>query len=136
MVTDPISPMYYAFAFMFKTLNKRKRVKSQFGFTLIELLVVIAIIGLLSTMVSVSLDSAKKKARDARRISDLSQINLAIKLYYHEKLYFPICTAETLIEDGLTDCLSLALVGEGLMTRLPVDPLYGGNGTASWGYDY
>ena len=48
--------------------------KKQEGFTLIELLVVIAIIGLLSTMAVVSLNSARAKARDAKRLSDVKQM--------------------------------------------------------------
>jgi prepilin-type N-terminal cleavage/methylation domain-containing protein len=51
------------------------------GFTLIELLVVIAIIGLLSSVVLASLNQARAKARDARRISDIHEINNAIQLY-------------------------------------------------------
>ncbi|MCX6785799.1 MAG: type II secretion system protein [Candidatus Komeilibacteria bacterium] len=38
------------------------------GFTLIELLVVIAIIGLLSSLAVVNLNSARGKARDAKRL--------------------------------------------------------------------
>jgi len=52
------------------------------GFTLIELLVVIAIIGLLASIVLVSLQGARAKARDARRMHDLSQIRTALFLYY------------------------------------------------------
>jgi general secretion pathway protein G len=52
------------------------------GFTLIELLVVIAIIGILSAVVLASLNGARKKGRDARRISDLKQIQLALEMYY------------------------------------------------------
>src|SRR3990167_6802356 len=40
------------------------------GFTLIELLMVIAIIGILSSIVMVSLGSSKTKLRDAKRVSD------------------------------------------------------------------
>lgn len=50
------------------------------GFTLIELLVVIAIIGLLSTLAVVSLNSARGKARDARRISDVKQLSTIIEM--------------------------------------------------------
>jgi prepilin-type N-terminal cleavage/methylation domain-containing protein len=52
------------------------------GFTLIELLVVIAIIGVLSSVVLASLNSARGKARDAKRRSDLVQVRTALELYY------------------------------------------------------
>lgn len=54
------------------------------GFTLIELLVVIAIIGLLSTLAVVALNSAREKSRDAKRISDVKQIQTALELYYSD----------------------------------------------------
>lgn len=57
--------------------NKNKK-----GFTLIELLVVIAIIGILASVVLASLNSARRKSRDARRISDIKQLQLALELYF------------------------------------------------------
>ncbi|MDO8561734.1 MAG: type II secretion system protein [bacterium] len=50
------------------------------GFTLIELLVVIAIIGILSTVVLASLNTARQKGRDARRLEDLKSIANAIAI--------------------------------------------------------
>ena len=58
--------------------------KKHRGFTLIELLVVIAIIGILASIVLVSLSGARSKARDARRQSDIRQISLAMEMYYDD----------------------------------------------------
>jgi len=63
--------------------------KKPSGFTLIELLVVISIIGMLSSIVLASLNTARAKARDARRISDLSQIALAMEFFYDSQGRYP-----------------------------------------------
>ncbi len=51
------------------------------GFTLIELLVVISIIAILSFTVVTNLTSARTKARDAKRTSDMTEISKALQLY-------------------------------------------------------
>ena len=66
----------------FTNLNK--------GFTLIELLVVVAIIGLLSSVVLASLNSARVKGRDTVRMSDMREIQKAIELYYNDTGHYPI----------------------------------------------
>ena len=65
-------------------MNKKKQ-----GFTLIELLVVIAIIGLLSTLSILALNQARARARDAKRIADVKQIQTALELYYNEVGDYP-----------------------------------------------
>ncbi len=78
------------------------------GFTLIELLVVIAIIGILSSVVLASLNDARQKSRDAKRISDIKQIQLALELYYDTNGNYPTALA--------------ALVTGGFIAQVPQDP--------------
>src|SRR3989338_9565085 len=63
--------------------------KNQKGFTLIELLVVIAIIGILSSVVLASLNSARTKARDAKRVSELKSLQTALELFYDSSGHYP-----------------------------------------------
>lgn len=59
------------------------------GFTLIELLVVISIIGLLSSIVLTSVNSARAKARDARRLTDMRTMQTALEFYYNQNNQYP-----------------------------------------------
>jgi prepilin-type N-terminal cleavage/methylation domain-containing protein len=59
-----------------------KSAKSGAGFTLIELLVVVAIIALLAAIVLVGLQSSRQKARDVKRLGDMTQMNTALELYF------------------------------------------------------
>ena len=71
---------------MLPRLYKKKNAKK--GFTLIELLVVIAIIGVLASIVLASLNSARRKSRDARRIADIKQLQLADELFFDATQYY------------------------------------------------
>lgn len=96
---------------------------SKRGFTLIELLVVIAIIGILSAVVLASLQTARQKARDAKRISDVGQIQLALELYYDANTNYPptalaACDADA--DFGGTNCVaSSTLVSSGYLPKIP-----------------
>lgn len=63
------------------------------GFTLIELLVVIAIIAILASIITVSLQTARAKGRDSKRIADIRTIQLALEEYYNDHGAYPITTA-------------------------------------------
>jgi len=63
--------------------------KNKKGFTLIELLVVIAIIGLLATLAVVALQNARQKSRDAKRMSDMKQLQTALDLYFADQGAYP-----------------------------------------------
>jgi len=106
----------------------------QEGFTLIELLVVIAIIGMLSSVVLASLNTARAKARDARRFSDLRQLQIATELYNNDTGHYPQEIGES----------ANGIIGEGAgvdtllapyMSAIPNDPLGPGNGTYFYYYD-
>jgi prepilin-type N-terminal cleavage/methylation domain-containing protein len=60
-------------------MNKYKK-----GFTLIELLVVIAIIGILSSVVLSSLNTAREKGKNAAAKSELASIRSQANLYYDD----------------------------------------------------
>ncbi|MDO8462869.1 MAG: type II secretion system protein [bacterium] len=59
------------------------------GFTLIELLVVIAIIGILATLAVFAVSSARVRARDAKRVADIKQIQSSLDLYAVDKIGYP-----------------------------------------------
>lgn len=106
---------------MFKNFFVKKKVSekaspgsgSPRGFTLIELLVVIAIIGILASIVLASLNTARRKSRDARRIADVKQIQLALELYFDAATEYPTA-------------ISNALMAPTYMPSVPVDPSGGG----------
>src|ERR1035437_5577723 len=119
------------------------------GFTLIELLVVVAIIGLLSSVVLASLNSARAKGRDAKRVTDLKQVQNALALYYFDSGSYPSCTAFSPWNginwgNGSPSCLYNSLVPT-YIKSLPADPtnreggignFLGDNAPTDQGYRY
>ncbi len=64
-------------------------IKNKKGFTLIELLVVVAVIGLLSSVILVSISAARARGRDARRLQDIRQFASALEMFFIDKGSYP-----------------------------------------------
>lgn len=102
--------------------------QKQNGFTLIELLVVIAIIGVLSSIVMSSVNSARKKSRDSQRISEFREFRTALNMYYINHGSYPPtppCTIPSCSwEDhkNIFNAIATALFNEGLISQMPKDP--------------
>lgn len=100
------------------------------GFTLIELLVVIAIIGVLASIVLVSVNSARRKARDINRISVLKQLQLAVEMYYDTQGSYPLSCNGSGSWGGhcpaYGNCDANYIVGltPDYLSVLPIDPLF------------
>jgi type II secretion system protein G len=97
------------------------------GFTLIELLVVIAIIALLTGIILTSLTSSKAKARDAQRVSDIGQLQLALELFFDRCHSYPVSTnnISTDLSDTsarCTDQQSNTIVFSNYISKIPVSP--------------
>ncbi len=73
--------------------RNQKKVSLVAAFSLIELLTVITIIGLLSTFVLSAMNTARIKARDARRKADLREMRIALESYFGKWGHYPITGA-------------------------------------------
>jgi type II secretion system protein G len=94
------------------------------GFTLIELLVVIAIIGLLASIVLVSLNSARAKARDTKRQSDIKQIQTAEEMYFDDQGHYLSQTGDACSDSAThTGCTGAYPTAIGtFISPVPKDP--------------
>lgn len=106
--------------------------KNHRGFTLIELLVVIAIIGILASIIVASLNGARAKARDARRMSDARNVQTALEMYYNDNTIYP-ASADVVFPGILSSTLIPTFI-----SSIPSDPggstyrYYTNNGTVGY----
>ena len=109
----------------FNLENKIQRGRG--GFTLIELLVVIAIIGVLAAVVLVSLNTARQRGRDAKRLADIDAVRLSLEVYADQNgSVYPDVTAVGTDPTNATFVeIANALVAQDLLTATPSDPVSG-----------
>lgn len=108
--------------------------KNKKAFTLIELLVTIAIISTLSSIAIVSFSGQTAKARDARRKSDLANLQQALEMYYDDNGSYPTC--DNTIEPtgklggngtrGMMNVLYNKLLLGHYINSIPTDPKWNG----------
>jgi prepilin-type N-terminal cleavage/methylation domain-containing protein len=95
------------------------------GFTLIEMLIVVAIIGILASLVLVGLGPVQRQGRDARRISDLRQVQTGLELYFIKEGHYPSPAPSDWA--GLVELLK----GDGIgVSNVPQDPSASSAGSA------
>jgi Tfp pilus assembly protein PilE len=84
--------------------------KKSGGVIVVVIAVLLILVPLLSTLAVVSLNNARMKARDAKRISDIKQVQIGLEMYYGKHKKYP---------DNLID---LKADDFKLFNEIPVDP--------------
>jgi len=95
------------------------------GFTLIELLVTISVIGILSSIVYANLGGTSGTGHDAKRKSDLRNMQSAIEQYKNKKGVYPSegCVVGSDGFSGENDCLAyISGLAPEFISVLPHDP--------------
>ncbi len=103
---------------------------SRRGFTLVELLIVISIIAILSGIIITSLTASKTKSRDAQRVSDINQIQLALEQYFDRCGVYPGLDGTIGGPDAAASCVAGISFGTSYITKIPKDP----STSVSYGY--
>ena len=100
-------------------MGKNKKIG---GFSLIELLIAVGIISILSSLGYASFNTARMKAKDAKRTADVRQIEAGLALYFDDNRTYP----------ASLDVLDDSANGGPFLSVVPTPP----NGTGETSYRY
>lgn len=106
---------------------------------MIELLVVIAIIAILTGIILTSLTGSKAKGRDAQRVSDIGQIQLALELYFDRCHQYPLSNSghidSTILTQVNANCPSGITLGS-YISVINKPPVGANTDQSTNGYNY
>ena len=103
---------------------------------------VIAIIGILTTVATLSLIQARRRARDTKRVSDIQQVRNALLIYSNQRATYPATpVGGVILGSGDEKCLDDSVAGFNvvcgaggelvIMQRVPADIVGGASYTYS-----
>ncbi len=95
------------------------------GFTIIELLVVVAIIVILTGIVITNLSQSQLKSRDGKRVSDLSQLQLALDLYFDRCNQYPQLGSNFLMDTTANNGCPSGIEFSLFLGKIPTPPKAG-----------
>jgi prepilin-type N-terminal cleavage/methylation domain-containing protein len=104
------------------------------GFTLIELMVTVAIIGVLSAIVTSNFTQARAKSRDAKRISDIANIQLSLSIYFDRCGQYPNTTLAPTVNDGCVAAGATGITLGSFLSKIPTPPSPQPGGLTSYTY--
>jgi general secretion pathway protein G len=105
-------------------MNNQSTMKNHRGFTLLEVMVVIVILGILGSIVVPNLMGATDKAKIQKAVSDISNLETALKMYKLDNNNYPTTEQglEALVSQTDIEPLPKRFPEEGYIPRLPKDP--------------
>lgn len=95
------------------------------AFTLIELLIVIGIIGLLASLIIVSINSAQRRAQDAQRKNFARTIDSALSSYYTDNNnHYPVFEDDTRLDSDVCDDVLVNYISSSTACRPATTAVY------------
>jgi prepilin-type N-terminal cleavage/methylation domain-containing protein len=98
------------------------------GFTIIELITVVAIIAIITAITTTNFTTSKAKARDTKRVSDISQLQFALELFFDRCNQYPTVASNMpnlAAGNGSNGCPVGVTLGPTFISNLPNPPTAG-----------